>query len=79
MTSSTGRCDARNVYQIPEVGAGWFNEHVRICAGGAGKPAFLPRPIPWTSATAHSSASASDTAIAVTLKDGAAHPRPVTA
>ena len=30
--------------QIPEVGAGWFNDHVRICAGGAGKPVSLPRP-----------------------------------
>ena len=29
--------------QIPEVGAGWFNDHVRICAGGAGKPVSLPR------------------------------------
>ena len=31
--------------QIPEVGAGWFNDHVRICAGDAGKPASLPRPL----------------------------------
>ena len=31
--------------QLSEVGAGWANVHVRICAGGAGKPAFLPRPI----------------------------------
>ena len=30
--------------QIPEVEAGWFNDDVRICAGGAGKPASLPRP-----------------------------------
>ena len=27
----------------PEVGAGWFNDHVRIRAGGAGKPVSLPR------------------------------------
>ena len=30
--------------QVPEVGAGWLNDHVWICAGGAGKPASLPRP-----------------------------------
>ena len=29
--------------QIPEVGAGCVNAHVRIRAGGAGKPASLPR------------------------------------
>ena len=29
--------------QAPEVGAGWFNDHVRICAGGAQQCAFLPR------------------------------------
>ena len=28
--------------QSPEVGAGWFNDHVRICAGGAQQCAFLP-------------------------------------
>ena len=27
----------------PEVGAGWFNDHVRICAGGAQQCAFLPQ------------------------------------
>ena len=27
--------------QSPEVGAGWFNDHVRICAGGAQQCAFL--------------------------------------
>ena len=32
--------------QLSEVGAGWTNVHVRICAGGAGKPAFLPRRMP---------------------------------
>ena len=30
--------------QSPEVGAGWFNDHVRICAGGAQQCAFLPQP-----------------------------------
>ena len=30
--------------QLPEVGAGWFNDHVRICAGGAQQCAFLPQP-----------------------------------
>ena len=30
--------------QSPEVGAGWFNDHVRICAGGAQQYAFLPQP-----------------------------------
>ena len=29
--------------QAPEVGAGWFSDHVRICAGGAQQCAFLPR------------------------------------
>ena len=29
--------------QAPEVGAGWFNDHVRICAGGAQQCAFLPQ------------------------------------
>ena len=29
--------------QSPEVGAGWFNDHVRICAGGAQQCAFLPQ------------------------------------
>ena len=29
--------------QTPEVGAGCVNAHVRICAGGAGKPASLPQ------------------------------------
>ena len=29
--------------QSPEVGAGWFNDHVRICAGGAQQYAFLPQ------------------------------------
>ena len=29
--------------QLPEVGAGWFNDHVRICAGGAQQCAFLPQ------------------------------------
>ena len=29
--------------QSPEVGAGWFNDHVRICAGGAQQFAFLPQ------------------------------------
>ena len=29
--------------QSPEVGAGWFNDHVRICAGGAQHCAFLPQ------------------------------------
>ena len=29
--------------QAPEVGAGWINVHVRICAGGAQQCAFLPR------------------------------------
>ena len=29
--------------QSPKVGAGWFNDHVRICPGGAGQPASLPR------------------------------------
>ena len=38
-----GRSEGGRI-QIPEVGAGWFNDHVRICAGGAGKPASLPRP-----------------------------------
>ncbi len=28
--------------QPPEVGAGWFTDHVRICAGGAQQCAFLP-------------------------------------
>ena len=28
--------------QSPEVGAGWFSDHVRICAGGAQQCAFLP-------------------------------------
>ena len=33
--------------QSPEVGAGWFNDHVRICAGGGGQQcAFLPRSYP---------------------------------
>ena len=31
--------------QTPEVGAGCVNAHVRIYAGGAGKPASLPRPL----------------------------------
>ena len=31
--------------QVPEVGAGWSNDHVRICAGVAGKQASLPRPL----------------------------------
>ena len=30
--------------QSPEVGAGWFTDHVRICAGGAQQCAFLPQP-----------------------------------
>ena len=30
--------------QAPEVGAGWFSDHVRICAGGAQQCAFLPQP-----------------------------------
>ena len=29
--------------QAPEVGAGWFNDHVRICAGSAQQCAFLPQ------------------------------------
>ena len=29
--------------QSPEVGAGWFSDHVRICAGGAQQCTFLPR------------------------------------
>ena len=29
--------------QAPEVGAGWFSDHVRICAGGAQQCAFLPQ------------------------------------
>ena len=29
--------------QAPEVGAGWFNDHVRICAGDAQQYAFLPQ------------------------------------
>ena len=29
--------------QSPEVGAGWFSDHVRICAGGAQQCAFLPQ------------------------------------
>ena len=29
--------------QSPEAGAGWFSDHVRICAGGAQQCAFLPR------------------------------------
>ena len=29
--------------QAPEVGAGWFNDPVRICAGGAQQCAFLPQ------------------------------------
>ena len=29
--------------QSPEVGAGWFNDHARICAGGAQQCAFLPQ------------------------------------
>ena len=29
--------------QAPEVGAGWANVHVRICAGGAQQCTFLPR------------------------------------
>ena len=32
--------------QSPEVGAGWINVHVRICAGGAQQCAFLPRRAP---------------------------------
>ena len=28
--------------QAPEVGAGWSNDHVRICAGGVQQCAFLP-------------------------------------
>ena len=30
--------------QLPEVGAGCIKVHVRICAGGAGQLASLPRP-----------------------------------
>ena len=30
-------------HQSPEVGAGWFSDHVRICAGGAQQCAFLPQ------------------------------------
>ena len=30
--------------QTPEVGAVCVNAHVRICAGGEGKPSFLPQP-----------------------------------
>ena len=30
--------------QVPEVGAGCIKVHVRICAGGAGQLASLPRP-----------------------------------
>ena len=30
--------------QSPEVGAGWFSDHVRICAGDAQQCAFLPQP-----------------------------------
>ena len=29
--------------QSPEVGAGWFSDHVRICAGGTQQCAFLPK------------------------------------
>ena len=29
--------------QSPKVGAGWFNDHVRNCAGGAWQHAFLPQ------------------------------------
>ena len=32
--------------QSPEVGAGWFNDHVRVCAGGVQQCAFLPRSYP---------------------------------
>ena len=34
--------DQRFAVKAPEVGAGWFNDHVRICAGGAQQCAFLP-------------------------------------